>query len=697
MAEFKIDGRMTVRTLKENFKNTFEGTLRVYDGREKADDNATLASIRKNDVKTGEYVCRGSRTVGKFIEEMEEVFGISIKVASPDDWVLALDGITLANLKNIKKNATKADMEELVAYKRKGEEMDEEDYDDDYDDDDENDKFEIKDGVCIIPEGTTEIGEWAFSNCTGLTSIVIPDSVTEIGDYAFYECAGLTSIVIPDSVTKIGDCAFYGCTGLTSVVISNSVTEIGDHAFYGCAGLTSIVIPDSVTKIGEDAFSDCCALTSVVISNFVTKIEYNAFSDCRALTSIKVADDNPKYDSRGGCNAIIETESNKLLLGCQSTVIPDSVAEIGEGAFLKCCALTSIEIPTSVTEIGDCAFFGCTGLTSVVIPDSVTEIRKSAFEECSNLISMKVTDDNPKYDSRGGCNAIIETESNKLLFGCQSTIIPDSVTEIGKNVFSNCKGLTSIVIPSSVTEIGQYAFFGCTELTNVEIHSPEIEFGKRVLCECENLKSIKVPANTADYYKEILPEELHDLIVDMGECDGNQAKTTKKSYPVFDFALKKIDWELTEDNIEKYREEIDNYGVVVVRALNEDGDFETRLTCNGDVADLLYDGMECVEDFENDDWPEVNVYYSTLCEVYGTKEKVWECGGYIFRVLGSYLGDDGYDWGAETGYELLCRVKWLDDDIVDVWKTDKRGNYKDDVDEDMVEEMLEKHSEKSND
>ena len=571
MAEFKIDGRMTVRTLKENFKNTFEGTLRVYDGREKADDSATLASIRKNDVKTGEYVCRGSRTVGKFIEEMEEVFGISVKVASPDDWVLALDGITLANLKNIKKNATKADMEELVAYKRKGEEMDEEDYDDDYDDDDENDKFEIKDGVCIIPEGTTEIEEYAFFNKDALTNIVIPDSVTEIGEWAFKIC-----------------------------------------------GLTSVVIPDSVTKIGDDAFSDCCALTSVVISNSVTKIGYNAFSDCRALTSIKVAEDNPKYDSRGGCNAIIETESNKLLFGCQSTVIPDSVTEIGGGAFSNCCALTSIEIPTSVTEIGVCAFFGCTGLTNIVIPDSVTEIGKDAF-------------------------------------------------------------------------------YNCTGLTNVEIHSSEIEFGRGVFSDCENLKSIKVPTNTADYFKEILPEELHDLIVEMGECDGNQAKTTKKSYPVFDFALKKIDWELTEDNIEKYREEIDNYGVVVVRALNEDEDFETKVICNGDVADLLYDGMECVEDFENDDWPEVNVYYSTLCEVYGTKEKVWKCGEYIFRVLGAYLGDDGYDWGAETGYELLCRVKWLDDDIVDVWKTDKRGDYKDDVDEDMVEEMLAKHSEKSND
>ena len=305
-----------------------------------------------------------------------------------------------------------------------------------------------------------------------------------------------------------------------------------------------------------------------MISNSVTKIGHNAFSDCRALTSIKVAEDNPKYDSRGGCNAIIETESNKLLFGCQSTVIPDSVAEIGGGTFSNCCALTSIEIPTSVTEIGELAFKSC-GLTSVVIPDSVTKIGDDAFSDCcaltsvviSNsvtkighnafsdcraLTSIKVAEDNPKYDSRGGCNAIIETESNKLLFGCQSTVIPDSVAEIGRCAFSNCcaltsieiptsvteigdfaffgcTGLTSVVIPSSVTEIGDHAFFGCTGLTNGEIHSPEIEFGIRVLSECENLKSIKVPAKKADYYKKRLPEELHDLIVEM-----EPKKKTKK-------------------------------------------------------------------------------------------------------------------------------------------------------------------------
>ena len=257
-------------------------------------------------------------------------------------------------------------------------------------------KYEIKDGVCIIPEGTTEIESYAFFDKGALTNIVIPDSVTEIGESAFKSC-----------------------------------------------GLTSVVIPDSVTKIGDDAFSDC-----------------------RALTSIKVAEDNPKYDSRGGCNAIIETESNKLLFGCQSTVIPDSVAEIGRCAFSNCCALTSIEIPTSVTEIGEWAFESC-GLTSVVIPSSVTKI--------------------------------------------------------GDYAFSDCCALTSVVIPSYVTEIGDHAFFGCTGLTNGEIHSPEIEFGIRVLCECENLKSIKVPAKKADYYKKRLPEELHDLIVEM-----EPKKKTKK-------------------------------------------------------------------------------------------------------------------------------------------------------------------------
>ena len=120
MAELKISGRMSVKRLKENFKNEFGGTLRVYDGREKADDNATLASIRRNnEAKGGEYSCQGNRTVGRFEREMREIFGIKVQVATPDDWTPVLDGITLAKLKHIPEKTSKADMETLVAYKRK--------------------------------------------------------------------------------------------------------------------------------------------------------------------------------------------------------------------------------------------------------------------------------------------------------------------------------------------------------------------------------------------------------------------------------------------------------------------------------------------------------------------------------------------------------------------------------------------------
>ena len=109
----------------------------------------------------------------------------------------------------------------------------------------------------------TGIGDGAFWDCSGLTSVTIPNSVTRIRYGAFYECSGLTSVTIPSSLTTISNSAFSGCSGLTSVTIPNSVTGIGDRAFWDCSGLTSITIPNSVTYIGRDAFSGCSGLTSV--------------------------------------------------------------------------------------------------------------------------------------------------------------------------------------------------------------------------------------------------------------------------------------------------------------------------------------------------------------------------------------------------------------------------------------------------
>ena len=138
----------------------------------------------------------------------------------------------------------------------------------------------------------TSIGDYAFWNCSGLTSVDIPDGVTSIGDYAFWNCSGLTSVDIPDSVTSIGNYAFSWCSGLTSVDIPDGVTSIGYYAFGGCSSLTEVTIPDSVTSIGGYAFGGCTKLTNVTFAGAnLPSFDLTAFDDCNNLQTISLSDD----------------------------------------------------------------------------------------------------------------------------------------------------------------------------------------------------------------------------------------------------------------------------------------------------------------------------------------------------------------------------------------------------------------------
>ena len=250
---------------------------------------------------------------------------------------------------------------------------------------------EYKDGICylVFDAPITWIGNYAFYECSSLTSVTIPDSVTEIGWYAFQNCSSLTSVTIPNSVTSIGSYAFKGCSSLKSVTIGNGVTSIGDLAFFGCSRLTSVDISNlsAWCKIefgdffanplgyGVKLYLDNTEITALTIPSDITEIKNYAFSGYSSLTSIAIPDSVTKigYEAFYKCSSLT------------SVTIPDSVTEIARSAFSNCSSLTSVTIPDSVTEIGFNAFYECWSLTSVTIPDSVTKIGDEAFKGCSRL------------------------------------------------------------------------------------------------------------------------------------------------------------------------------------------------------------------------------------------------------------------------------------------------------------------------
>ena len=376
----------------------------------------------------------------------------------------------------------------------------------------ENLTWTLDDSGTLTISGTGDMANYYYSSapwCSSLTTIktvVVGDNVTSIGNYAFCNCTGLTSITIPDSVTSIGDYAFYNCTGLTSITIPDSVISIGDYAFYNCSGLTSITIPDSVTIIGDAAFSRCKSLTSINIPNGVSRINNNLFSDCLNLTSITIPDSVTII----GISAF--QECGKLA----SINIPNSVTKIDSYAFYSCTSLTSLTIPDSVTRIDGSAFEFCSALTSITIPDSVTRIGGSAFEETkyykdinnwvsgtlyigNHLIDVDVSKTGA-YEIKPGTKCI----ADYAFWDCKyitSVIIPDGLTVIGNSVFRGCDNLTSVLIPNSVTSIINSAFNGCLSLPLINIPDSVTSIGESAFYNCYKLTDVYYSGTEDDWAK----------------------------------------------------------------------------------------------------------------------------------------------------------------------------------------------------
>ena len=334
----------------------------------------------------------------------------------------------------------------------------------------------------------------AFRYQSSLTSVTLPNSIVHIGHWAFYSCSSLTSINIPNSVQSIGHNAFDGCSALTSITIPNSVTWIGGEAFCDCSSLTSVTIPDGVTHINSGTFKNCSSLTSITIPNSVTHIENHAFKGCSSLTSITIPSsvtsiggdafygtalyNDPANWENGALyidNCLIKVDNayvGNFTIRANTRLIADwafsDCSHINLDSLfprrgnkdhesLACTSLTSIIIPNSVTEIGKGAFQGCSSLTAIALSNSITSIGFCVFKDCKSLTSIT---------------------------------IPNSVEKVGMEAFWGCSALTSITIPNSVKEVGIGAFCGCTSLRHITIPKRLEPRGRNLFCDSFDFATI---------------------------------------------------------------------------------------------------------------------------------------------------------------------------------------------------------------
>lgn len=402
----------------------------------------------------------------------------------------------------------------------------------------------------------TEIGNSAFSECGSLSRVTIPGTVTRIGNNAFCESA-IRCVNIPESVTEIGRGAFYKCSFLYSIDLPENLTEISDHLFE-CSGIKSINIRPSITRIGSYAFwsSD---LTSIYIPASVTSIGSEAFSFCTHLAAIEVNEDNPNYDSRGNCNAIIRTESNCLLTACDKTVIPDGILTIANHAFDNCNGITSVVIPASVNDIGSWAFAYCGSLTEVICkamtpPQTAKQFSFSNYDKTTLFVPVDAVEAYRAdeywslFSSIVGINSVNKFQNDGIWYVLTSDstvmatnvddhnetvtysgdiVIPHTVSfedieyrvtalnnymfkdnkqltgidlrcdieEIPLHAFKNCTALASVTIPDQVKIICHCAFENCESLAEVRLPSALTELRNYAFSNCKGLTGIDLPEN----------------------------------------------------------------------------------------------------------------------------------------------------------------------------------------------------------
>ena len=401
-----------------------------------------------------------------------------------------------------------------------------------------------------IGSGVTSIGDDAFGGCKGLTSIVVNsnntvfdsrDNCNAIIKTSTNELKlGCKNTVIPNSVTNIGEEAFWNCSGLTSITIPDSVTNIGKEAFARCYYLTSVTIGSGVTSIGQQAFAWCTGLTSIKCNAITAPtIQSNTFQNVKTGGTLRVPSGSTGYNVWMGTGnyylgkyewiipffaklslnngEVVELQGNGELTQAMITPYKSSVVgaefgngvtSLGYGVFSGCSGLTSVTIGNGVTSIGQWAFKGCSGLTSIKC-NAITAptIQSNTFQNVKTGGTLSVPSGSTGYDTWMGTGdfylgkynwAMVVPFLAKLSLDDGEVVELQGSGELTEAMISPYKSsLVSAEIGELCTSIGEWAFMGCQGLTSVTIGSGVTSIGDMAFGDCENLTTITSLATTA--------------------------------------------------------------------------------------------------------------------------------------------------------------------------------------------------------
>jgi len=365
-------------------------------------------------------------------------------------------------------------------------------------------KYEIPESLKSVTVRDTKIGNRAFACCDYIESITLAEGTTIIKDKAFELCSNLKTIIIPNTVTEIGTSAFYYCTNLSNVIVPNSVTKIGFGAFNACYNINSIVLP--------------------FVGSTKDEIENSHFGYIFGISN------NSYYQDVQGLYSVIITGGTYIapyaFYGCynlKNIELPQTLIEIGEGAFRSCSNLITLTIPfvggtldgekfnnfsyifattgSNISEnlktvtilggtiIAEDAFYGCSNIENIYLPDTISTIGDSAFYNCKSLKYNEY--DNAYYiGSLNNPYLVLIDAKNRSISSCD---VNKNAKFIATAAFENCKQLVTIDIPNTLVSIGNGAFIGCYKLENITLPDDLHFLGYRAFDDCRSITEIIIP------------------------------------------------------------------------------------------------------------------------------------------------------------------------------------------------------------